>query len=97
MDLQADVLGSGVNLNNPYKCPNPATTGNPTAFVNNPNGFTSTYTYFKDQADTCNNNADFKAAGQLVGTSLVARDIVAVFNALRDSLQEDGLIRYWGR
>lgn len=36
---------------------------------------------------------DYASKGQLMGTAYVARDIVAIVNAL----QEDGLIRYYGK
>lgn len=43
------------------------------------------------QGDYCA-GTDYKSKGELVGTAYVARDIVAIANALG----EDGLLRYYG-
>ena len=44
-----------------------------------------------DFAETCFNNA--REDGELVGTAFVARDMMQIV----DALQEDGLLRYWGK
>ena len=42
-------------------------------------------------AENCYDNA--REVGELIGTAFVARDMMQIV----DALQEDGLLRYWGK
>ncbi|KAI5269521.1 hypothetical protein E4T47_07021 [Aureobasidium subglaciale] len=84
----------GVGLTEAYKCPvvtyDSATDPSYSA-AEDGDGSLRALRDGMNQAQKCAED-DYKAAGQLVGTAFVARDIMAIANALG----EDGLIRYIG-
>ena len=83
---------SGVGLNMPYQCPTVQYDSSDYDASNDPDGVGLTFQQNVFQAQTCA-NATYNAAGQLIGTAFVARDVLSIVNALG----EDGLIRYVGK
>ena len=59
--------------------------------LNDPQGLNATLVTYTNQGNLCG-QAEYRQAGELLGTAFVARDIKAIFEALG----EDSLIRYLG-